>query len=155
MRLSLPTSSMTMYHNMMSESHGGMQRSQALRPFRARKPSARASFARSSTDSPASPPSWRGCRLCSAAQKRSASRRLKPTSALACSPNAVGVSGGIASSMYSSVCTGSAFKAGGADHPAEPAPAFRACWGRPACGWRWMAAPRSLGTSQMSPAGPR
>mmetsp|Transcript_31123 Transcript_31123/g.92755 ORF Transcript_31123/g.92755 Transcript_31123/m.92755 type:complete len:299 (+) Transcript_31123:359-1255(+) len=58
----------------------------------------------SSTDMPPSPPASRGCSSTSELQNVSASRSLKPISALGCSPNASGVSGGIASSRYSSTC---------------------------------------------------
>ncbi len=59
----------------------------------------------SSTLMPPSPPASLGCRHNTLAQKRSASLSLKPISALGCSPKAKGVSGGMASSMYSNTCS--------------------------------------------------
>ncbi len=69
------------------------------------KQARRTILAFSSTLMPPSPPASLGCRHNTLAQKRSASLSLKPISALGCSPKARGVSGGMASSMYSNTCS--------------------------------------------------
>ena len=69
------------------------------------KQARRTILAFSSTLMPPSPPASLGCRHNTLAQKRSASLSLKPISALGCNPKARGVSGGMASSMYSNTCS--------------------------------------------------
>ena len=69
------------------------------------KQAERTILAFSSTLMPPSPPASLGCRHSTLAQKRSASLSLKPISALGCRPKARGVSGGMASSMYSNTCS--------------------------------------------------
>ena len=69
------------------------------------KQARRTILAFSSTLMPPSPPASLGCRHNTLAQKRSASLSLKPISALGCRPKARGVSGGMASSMYSNTCS--------------------------------------------------
>jgi hypothetical protein len=69
------------------------------------KQARRTILAFSSTLMPPSPPASLGCRHSTLAQKRSASLSLKPISALGCRPKAKGVSGGMASSMYSNTCS--------------------------------------------------
>ncbi|GIM11944.1 hypothetical protein Vretimale_15382 [Volvox reticuliferus] len=64
--------------------------------------SSKTSLARSSALMPPSPLLSRGCSCTKLLQKDSASRSLKPISALGCRPKARGVSGGICSSMNSS-----------------------------------------------------